>query len=494
MKIRLLSFIFLILCSFHAFAEEFIFDFNAASHKAYEHYLSLNLEEGNQLVSQELKNNSNNLIPVYLADYGDCLLLLMNGNDRDYAQRKSNLNERLKLIEKGDKNTPWYRLCKGGLYFHWALVYIRFGENLKAGLNFRKSFLLLKENEKLFPDFPQNKIFLGVQEAVVGTIPEDYRWLASIFGMKGSVKKGVQQLEHFLANSDSRTALRNEAVIYHCYLRFYLMSQQEAVWEFVNSSRFPAENNLMHSFVRANIALNFRKHPEAEQVLKQAMNMKAYRDFPILDYEMGSALLHQLDEKSVFYLERFLQSFSGKLFVKDAYQKLAFAWYLKGNQKKADFYKSGIKTHGNRQTDADKQAERFAHSGSWPDKAVLKGRLLSDGGLYQQALKELLSCDLHQLDLTDKLEYSFRMGRIYESLKNEPKALEFYRYTIYLGRERTEHFAARAALQMGLLYENTGRRTEAIKSFRECLSMKNHDFQANIDQQAKAGLNRLAEK
>src|SRR5690606_1451999 len=140
------------------------------------------------------------------------------------------------------------------------------------------------------------------------------------------------------------------------------------------------------------------------------------------------------------------------------------------------------------------QAERFAQSGIWPDLSVLKGRLLSDGGLYQQALKEFLSCNPNQLHVADRLEYYFRMGKIYESLKNDSKAMEFYQYAIFLGRERTEHFAARAALQMGLLHESSGRKSEAVKSFRECLSMRNHDFQANIDQQAKAGLNRLGEK
>jgi hypothetical protein len=131
---------------------------------------------------------------TYLADYSDCLLLLMNGDRRDYKQRAGHLDERMQLIEKGDNKNPWFRLCKAGLYFHWALVSVRFGENFKAATTFRKSFLLLKENNKLFPNFPQNKIFMGVEEAVVGTIPSDYQWLATIFGMKGNVKNGISKM------------------------------------------------------------------------------------------------------------------------------------------------------------------------------------------------------------------------------------------------------------------------------------------------------------
>src|SRR5690606_35834814 len=203
-----------LLCCINIFASEYKFDFNENCRKAYERYLSLDLQAGNRLAARESKENPENLIPVFLQDYGDCLLLLMNGDHQDYSKRKNNLNQRLNQIDKGSKDDPWFRICKGGLYFHWALVYFRFGENIKAGLNFRKSFLMLRENEKLFPDFPQNKIFTGVQEAVVGTIPDDYKWLASVFGMKGNVKNGISKLESFLKNSGPQTALRNEAVIY----------------------------------------------------------------------------------------------------------------------------------------------------------------------------------------------------------------------------------------------------------------------------------------
>ena len=69
------------------------------------------------------------------------------------------------------------------------------GENFKAATTFRKSYLLLKENKKLFPDFDYNDIFLGVEEAVVGTVPDDYRWIATVFGMKGDVKRGVAKVD-----------------------------------------------------------------------------------------------------------------------------------------------------------------------------------------------------------------------------------------------------------------------------------------------------------
>jgi len=77
---------------------------------------------------------------------------------------------------------------------------------------------------------------------------------------------------------------------------------------------------------------------------------------------------------------------------------------------------------------------------------------------------------------------------------NDTKALEYYRHTISIGKDRPEYFAARSALQMGFIYEHSGRPRDAIAAYNEALNMHSHDFQASIDQQAKAGINRLSLK
>jgi tetratricopeptide (TPR) repeat protein len=456
--------------------------------------MSLHLSEGNAIIKQELRANPYNLMATYLADYDDCLLLLFNGDARDYEQRRGHLEERLNLLSKGDDNSPWYRFTKAGLYFHWALVYVRFGENFKAATNFRKSFLLLKENTRLFPSFPQNKIFLGVEQAVVGTVPDDYKWIASIFGMKGDVKKGIGQLASFIKTTGKDDPLRNEAIIYYSYLRFYLLSQQEDVWNYISSNEFPIQDNLFHAFMRTNLAINYRKAEVALQTLNKAQAVKDYSSFPIFDYEMGSALLYKMDPNCVIYHDKFLSRYNGKLFIKDALQQKAISYYLQKDLNKANYFRRQIATRGTKQADADKQAQRFSEGSSWPPVVLVQARLLTDGGYYSQALQKLQAADVKSFGISEKLEYYFRLGRIYDELKEETKALELYQTTINIGRTRQEHFAARSALQMGLLYERKRRIAEAVAKYKECLSMKNHDFQSNIDQQAKAGINRLTGK
>jgi hypothetical protein len=62
---------------------------------------------------------------------------------------------------------------------------------------------------------------------------------------------------------------------------------------------------------------------------------------------------------------------------------------------------------------------------------------------------------------------------------------------ISVGAGRQEQFAARAALHTGKIYEALQMDKEAVAMYTRCVNMPEHDFQNSIDQQAKAGMNRI---
>lgn len=474
-------------------ADSYTFDYNSRCQLAYQHYMALRLPEGDALIRQEFLANPRNLMATYLADYSDLLLLLFNGNREELAQRDDHLEERLRLLDRAADNQPWKRLCKAGLYMHWAMIRGRFGENFSAATTFRKSYLLLKENRDRFPAFAPNNIFLGTEEALAGTIPDSYRWLAAILGMKGNVRKGAARLSAYLeAHPSPAEPLRQEAVIYLQYIRFYLLSQQEAAWSYVSSPQFPVADNLLHAFVRANLALNYRKAETALQTLKGAQALPNYRKFPVFDFELANALLFRLDFGCIPYYEQYVRQNAGQLYTKDALEKIAYAWYLQGDRARAEGARKRIPASGNLLTDADKQAQRFASAGAWPNTLLLEARLLTDGGYAAQALGRLsIAAPAIIHTPADRLEYAFRLGKACEETGDAAKAVQAYLRAVELGKDRREQYGARAALQLGLLYERRGQTAEALQYFRLCLTMKDHDFQSSIDQQAKAGVNRL---
>jgi hypothetical protein len=477
----------------------YTYTYTANCAKAYNQFLSLQLEAGRQTIATELKSNPNNLMAVYLADYEDCILLLVNCNMDDYSQRASKMAERLTLLGKGDPKSPWFKFCYAGAYLHRAIINIRFGEQYKAALHFRKSFALLKENQKLFPTFEYNDIIAGLEEAVVGSLPGSYKWLASVFGIRGSVKKGTDKLAGFVKSHNSSNPLYTETMLYYLYARFYLLAEQEEVWSLLTDSQFVTTNNLLNTFVKANIALDFRKSDEAISLLREASVNTHYKNFPIFDYQYGMALLNRCDTACVYYFNRYLQHNKSEIYIKDAWQRMAFAWYVNGRMDKATFCRQQIKSEGTARLDADKQASRFASTGVWPNRVLLHARLNIEGGYNEHALEILQGIDKATLqDAGDKAEYGFRLGRVYEEMAKKPggvhyykDALAQYREAMTEGKGRREQFAARAALHTGKIFETLDMHAEAIAMYNECLNMPDHDFQNSIDQQAKSGINRI---
>jgi tetratricopeptide (TPR) repeat protein len=473
---------------------DYYFDYNTTCAEAYKAYMALRVEEGDALIRRELFEKPYNLTATFISDYGDCLRLLFNGNPKELKERAAHQEERLSRLAKAGNAEPWKRLALAGVHLHWALIHMRQGAQFKAAAGFRRSYLLLRENAERFPDFAEDDVLYGAEEALAGIIPDSYKWLANVLGMKGDFNRGLSRLSAYLkSRPDADAPFHEEALIFDTYLRYLYGGERKAAWQQINSDRyFPVAGNLMRSFIRGNLAISSRRADIAISTLRAAETLPGSNNWPVFDLELGSALLLRLDEGCVGYLERYVARNKGRLFTKDALQQAALAAFLSGDMQRAVTLRHRILSEGNMLTDADKQAQRFAEGGKWPDPLLLAARLLIDGGYAGEALRKLRSSNVSAFsDVVDQLEYDFRLGRALEETGDAAAAVQAYQRVINKGRERPEYFAARAALQMAGIYESRGQLTEAMRYYREALSMRDHDFQASIDQQAKAGLARL---
>ena len=460
--------------------------------------MSLRMADGHRIIEEAQQQAPGNLMAIYVANYEDCIALLLNGSEKEYTARLAKMDARISALDQGPESSPWHRLCKAGIYLHRTLVNMRFGASYKAAIDFKHSYSLLRENQRLFPSFSYNQVFAGIEEAVVGSLPSGYRSIAAVLGIRGNIHHGVSMLSAFLQAHTSSDPLYEEALLYYQYARFYFQNEQQEVWNFVNSSSFNT-GSLMHLFVNANIGLDFRKADEVFKSLSAAGHTPLLAELPVFDYQQAMALTYRLDTGATWYFRQYTDRTKSSNFIKDAWQKSAFVWYVNGNKAKAEACRARIKQAGVARLDVDKQAQRFAEAGQWPDARLLRVRLLTDGGYNARALAELNAIQPAQLNAeADRAEYYYRLGRVYQELAETgiPKeytqpALANYRLAIQQGKDRHEQFAARAALQMGKMYEHLGMGPDAMRSYHECLGMPAHDFQNSIDQQAKAGINRI---
>jgi len=472
------------------------YDFNNTCRQAYRSIIELRLDEGSRLLETEKKRDPNNLIPFFLDNYIDFFQLFFNEDPAQYATWKGRLDQRLELMSQGPDSSPFHLFTRSVIHFQWAAVQIKFGNNWDAGWDFRRSFIQSRDCAKRFPDFAAATMLSGAMQVVAGTIPDSYKWLSSLLGIRGSIKTGMQQLERFLAMNDEWAVLyRDEAIFYYLYLKFYIENKPEEVFAFVRQHQLDARNNHLYTYLYANLCINAHRSAQALQIIRQMNDDPGYLDMPVWDLETGYASLNHLEPEAAAYFERFLGRFKGKFYVRDALLKLSWHYYLKGDEKRADSCRALVLRRGNTEADADRQALKEAKTRKWPNKLLLQARLLSDGGYFTEALQLLQGTSSSAFSgQEEKCEYAYRLGRIYDGLGRGDEAIEAYLTTIKTGETLKEYYAARAALQIGFIYEQRGDKIRAVSFFEKCLSLKDHDYKNSLDQRAKAGVARCKDE
>lgn len=469
------------------------YEFNARCQQAYNAIMQLRLNTGKALLEEEKRSNPDNLIPYFLDNYVDFFTLFFNEDPNVYARQRKERSARLDLMSAGPSGSPYYLYTQAAIKFQWAMIKVKFGEKWDAVWEIRKAYLTLKENQRKFPGFLPNNMMVGAMQTVFGTVPEGYKWITNILGLRGSIKEGMHLLQGFIDSKDpTAAAFREESYYYYCYLKLFIENKPEQLWQFIRQKQLDTEHNYLFALMVANLSMNNQKAAQGIKVLEEFNNSPEYAEIHYRDYVLGIMKLERQDEDAILYLEKFVNNFKGKFYVKEALQRLSWGYYLKGDMANANKYRNLIAKRGNTETDADKQAQKEAKSGQWPNPVLLKARLLSDGGQYTAA-RDLLAAKRAGdfVTINEKLEYAYRLGRIYDEMGLDSNAMRLYEATIKIGSNRPEYFAARSALQLGYIYEKAGDKAKARQSFQACLDMQGHDYKNSLDQRAKAGLLRL---
>ncbi len=472
---------------------QYHYSWNDRTQSIYESITSLRIPEARKWIAADRKNNHNNLSYPLLESYADFYQLFLNEHNEEYHQLYPHFKNRIELFENGPQNSPYYLYSLGLAHLHKSLVAIRFDKNWEAALDFRKAYLHFKENKRKYPKFTPNDVYLGILTTVMGTIPKGYQWMANVLGLSGKISDGNAMVLRYLNSRDELSErARNEALLVYPFLIMNFEGNKEKTFDFIRQNNYDFKNNQMHAYMATNLYLNHQQSAKALSIVNELNDSDAYLKLPFWQLEIGYANLNELKlDKAHKAFAEFIASFKGNFYIKDAYERLSWIAYLQGDMRKANAYRGSVLKYGNQITDADKQAYQNAKSGHWPNPILLKARLLSDGGYPSQALYSLAGkTSIDFPSESEKTEFAYRLGRIYDLMGQDEQAIKFYTSAIEKGANLSDYFAARAALQIGLIYEQKNIFTKAIQYFNTCLEMKNHTFKNSLDQKAKSGIQR----
>lgn len=473
-------------------------EFNANYKLAYEAIIKLDFESGKKIIQQEKSLEPSNKIYNLLENYIDFLSTVIGEDEQDFEVLKSNKRKRIRELKKADKNSPYYNYSLAHVYMQLAFARFKFNEFLTAGFELRKAFHLLKRNQAKYPNFLPNQIDFGLMHAMVGAIPNKFKWLAKLAAMRGSIKQGYDEINGVLKNAQANPEyayLLNEAIFFLTFIELNLTSDQANAEELLSSINELANDNQMLVFAKVSIMNSLGKNDEAIALLDDFEVGESYFKMHYLEYLHGLSKLNRLDGDANLYLKNYLDNFKGKSYKRSALQKLAWYHLLDGNKKKYQEYISLIATVGSNLIDGDKQAYAEFESNRAPNTKLLKARLQYDGGYFTEAMKILDNVSNQQLrDLSDSTEYIYRKARILDALELQDEALKAYSSTYTLGKSLSDYYAGNSLLKMGVIYENREELRKAEYYFNECIDLKFEIYKNSIEQKAKAGLDRIKTK
>ncbi len=475
--------------------------FDKNCQEAYKAALSLRFGESRTILNTEKKLVPGNYIPVYLENYIGFMTVFIGEDQAAYKEFAATMPSRMEMIGKMDHNSPWYLYCRGNMNLQMGVVKLKFGEYRSAATDINRAYKDLKENKNRFPDFLPTNTGLGMIHILVGIIPDSYNWLLKIFGLEGDIRLGLAEITSVSGYNGDDPAiglLRIEALFNIALLDASLGKDSRNALQVIREfdkrkAAFPDSTNSLMIFIRSGIYMKSGMNDQAIATLSQYRQDPGEYPFHYLYYQLGLAKLNRQDADADRYLILFLKNFHGQNYIKSAWQKLAWSSLLNGNQQKFTGYMDKIPLRGKSYVDADKQADKEAKNKVVPNITLLKARLLFDGGYYDHALQVMQAKNVQESlsSARDRLEYSYRLGRIYQAKGDIAHALSFYETTIQNGTPLPYYFAANAALQSGLIYEAKGDLVNAEKKYRLCLSMDYDEYKNSLSQKAKAGLKRV---
>lgn len=492
--IVLIQFLFLLSSQSLSAKDRDHFELTPTLRAQYKAILSLDWQRVDSLSQVVHAFDENNAL-VYLFDnYSIITQLLIDDREAAFEEVAHLKQEFLQVVKKADRESPFYRYARAEILLQWSIINYQYGNRFEAFTDVWTAYDLLEDNIKAHPDFISSYRSLGLLHAFLGTLPisDGMKWLLErTSGMSGSIEQGLGEISQVLDYYESHPdyIFGEECKALYAYLVLHLENKPEKAWELIQNLSIDPESP-MGAFARANLALKTGRLLECIDMVNQVPKNKLDL-LPILYFIKGRSEMYlQLPEcRGTF--RTFLSQHTGETYRYAAYQKIAWTYLLDGDQDGYRLWMDQCLPEIELRIGEDKDAHAQAKAHVIPNKYLLNARLKFDSGQFDAALGVMkYHPELAETPST-QLEYYYRYGRIYQAMKRTDSAIKNLERAYDLGREENELHACNAALQIGIIYEETRQTEEALNWFARCLDLRPDVYRKSLHHKAKAGIKRI---
>jgi len=461
---------------------------------ALQELVSLRIATAREILRQEKKNNPDNAYVLYLEHYCDVVELIILEDQSKYEMFRENYYLRRDRLDEEDENDPYHHLIKAEMKFHLGLSYLKFGGKVNGALKIYRAYNILKSNIENHPDFWLNEKMAGIFSMAFANIPPSIRWATQMLGMRGDIKEGFEQLATYQKKVEEIPGLAEEGIV-ALYFGYKLKWDEKGGYAFFSGLDPKFMDCTLILFFYANSASRSARNDTALEMLDSIAARNIEVNFHGMEYLKGRCKLNKLEPDADIYLLNYLNNYPGTDYKKDVCNRLSWHYRVHGNQANFLKYKNMVKEVGDDLRDRDREANLESELDYDLHINLLKARLLFDGGYYDLSAENLdMVTDKDLQILPYKLEYHYRWGRVLQRTGELDRAIAELKQTIELGKDEPYTFAARAALQLGLIYEEREQYELAAENFDLCRDIYDSDVTVDgVDNRAEKGLERVEE-
>lgn len=469
------------------------FSFNATCKKAYQAAFKAQFQECETVVRQELSGADQNLCALYVQCFSRFLSTSFQespSNDRAFLAWLSSKED---LMEEGPEHA-FKRFALGEMHLYESMVEMRLDNSLSAAMAVRKTYSLLEENVKKYPDFKLSKKSLYTVQALLSNIPESYRGIAEFFGYQTdqyAALNALDQLQKHLKDHADYSIFRKEVNLYRGIIMLKLTQRYHEGYAIIKESTPEYKTNPVECYIRGKLALDCKKTGEAIDILQHFAGENA--PIPYINYDIGTAYFYMLDRKCLLYFSHFLRQTKGPGLIKDTYLKMAWYSYLKHQPEQVDLWLGFIEDHVTSVREKDKVAMQEAKRFDELDSTLLRARIHFDGGFYEYAL-DLLEAEKERLLKTayTRLRYYYQAARLHQDMEHFQEALAHFQNVVEEPFRDGEYFIPVAYYQMGIIYEeHLSQKSAALKAYRACLQYDDYPYETSYRYKSKLAIKRL---
>lgn len=476
--------IFLFVCLPNQVYSKADFILNKQVIDAYSKYTDLDFLGLDSAIIEINSINSGNRFAEFLTGLRNTLTLIIDEDEKFYRVSLSNREKLFNRIEEVRFNSPYKYWCLAELYTYWALVRLKYHEEVRAALDLKKAFKYSSICASEFPWFiPQQKT-RAVLEAIASAVPENYTWLASLAGIKGKPVNSINLLTGFIENpiiGKYYSFLIPEAQSLKAFLNYNVLGKNTTI-----SGRNQQNTGML---LLSEIWFHSKNHEPDKVIALTHLLQKQITglEFCYLKYLIGEARLNSI-QNPVPDLKSFITCNSGAAFRLAALRKIGWYYLISGNETEYLKWMHLITLTGKPDTEEDLQALNEASAKTVPEKKLILSRIFFDGGNFQESMK--IASEFNALTTLQKIEKDYRIARCLTELNKHDDAIYLYK-KIVSSNNTDQYFNSASSYQICLYYAEKGEKDSVLCYLDKIHKSGSETYKKSLSLKARALLNSM---